>query len=77
MAATAISTLLLAIGLFYLLTNVINIIAGVGLEKAVFQLLLGILLIIAGAVITFRKKLASVAERRFKSATDPKDNLKD
>ncbi len=76
MAANAISGILLVIGLFYLISSSISLVV-IGDGKAVFQILLGMLLIIIAAAIRFRHRLNSVAEKRIRSATEFKNQPKE
>ncbi len=68
MAANAIAGILLVVGLFYLITSSIGFAVSSGEGRDAFQLLLGILLIVVAAVIRFRHRFSSAAEKRVDSA---------
>ena len=75
MVANTISVILFVIGLFYLVTSSFSLFASVGEGRAVFQILLGVLLIVVAGVIRYRHKLISVADRRNRSATEISNDL--
>ena len=74
MVANAIAVILFVVGLFYLITSSLSLAASTEEGKALFQVLLGVLLIVVAAVIRFRHKLISRAERRHKSSDEIRRN---
>ena len=73
MAANSLAVILIAVGLFNLVTNILGFVVSAEDENAALKIIFGVLLIIVGLIIRFRHRLAPAAERRMKSLAEAKN----